>query len=174
MNQLKPLTYRTATFQDKDKLMQLGIASYTPYKTILGQEHWEKLNSFLHDEERVIELLGKATCFICLNEADIVGMAYFVPHDNPWDIFKAEWSYIRMVGVHPDYAGRGIAKTLTQRCIACAKETGEHTIALHTSEFMDAARHIYEKTGFTQVMEIEPRLGKRYWLYMLDLKEDVP
>jgi ribosomal protein S18 acetylase RimI-like enzyme len=169
MEHPKPLTYRTAGLQDQEQLKQLGIASYGQYKTILTQEHWEKLNGSLHDDEKIMELLGKAKCFVCLDEEQIIGMAYLVPHNNPWDIFKAEWSYIRMVGVHPTHAGRGIAKTLTQMCIAHAKETDEQTIALHTSEFMDAARHIYESLGFRQVMEMEPRLGKRYWLYMLDI-----
>jgi len=49
------------------------------------------------------------------------------------------------------------------------EELKEKTIALHTSEFMDAARHIYEGLGFIMVKEIPPRYGKRYWLYRLDL-----
>ncbi|MDX2173612.1 MAG: hypothetical protein SFY56_10845 [Bacteroidota bacterium] len=35
-------------------------------------------------------------------------------------------------------------------CIAHAKQNNEKTIALHTSEFMDAARHIYEGLGFNR------------------------
>jgi ribosomal protein S18 acetylase RimI-like enzyme len=54
-------------------------------------------------------------------------------------------------------------------CIDKAKQTKEKTIALHTSEFMDAARHIYESLGFKVLHEIAPRLGKKYWLYTLDL-----
>jgi ribosomal protein S18 acetylase RimI-like enzyme len=34
---------------------------------------------------------------------------------------------------------------------------------------MDKARHIYEKLGFTILREIDQRLGRRYWLYKLDL-----
>ncbi len=79
------------------------------------------------------------------------------------------WSYIRMVGVHPHYAGRGIGKQLTQRCIDFAISSDEQVIALHTSEYMNAARHIYESLGFKQMKELEPRYGKRYWLYQLEL-----
>lgn len=101
----------------------------------------------------------------------IVGMAHIIPNGNPADIFKIEWSYIRMVGVNPKYQGQGqgIAKTLTQMCIYKAKQTNEKTIALHTSEFMDAARHIYESLGFKILQEIDQRFGKKYWLYTLDL-----
>ncbi|HTA61317.1 MAG TPA: GNAT family N-acetyltransferase, partial [Bacteroidia bacterium] len=99
----------------------------------------------------------------------IIGMAYIVSSGNPWDIFKAEWSYIRMVGVNPAYGGQGIAKALTSMCINHAVKTNEKIIALHTSEFMNAARHIYESLGFKILQPIEPRFGKKYWLYTLSI-----
>jgi hypothetical protein len=34
---------------------------------------------------------------------------------------------------------------------------------------MDAARHIYESMGFTILQQIPDRLGKKYWLYTMDL-----
>lgn len=79
------------------------------------------------------------------------------------------WTYIRMVGVNPKYRGHGIAKDLTKMCIDFAKQNNEKTIALHTSEFMDAARHIYESIGFKVLEETLPIFGKKYWLYTLDL-----
>jgi ribosomal protein S18 acetylase RimI-like enzyme len=63
----------------------------------------------------------------------------------------------------------GIATALTKMCIDRARALNEKTIALHTSEMMDAARHIYEKIGFTILQEIPPRLGKKYWLYTMEL-----
>ena len=96
-------------------------------------------------------------------------MAFIIASGNPWEIFKAEWSYIRMVGVNPNYGGQGIAKTLTGMCINHARQTNEKIIALHTSEFMNAARHIYESLGFKVLQEIEPRFGKKYWLYTLNI-----
>ncbi|MEL4419591.1 GNAT family N-acetyltransferase, partial [Shewanella algae] len=71
--------------------------------------------------------------------------------------------------VDPDFRGFGIGKQLTQLCTDKAKETKETVIALHTSEFMNDARHIYEKMGFKILKEIDQRLGKRYWLYTLEL-----
>jgi hypothetical protein len=38
---------------------------------------------------------------------------------------------------------------------------------------MDTARHIYESVGFKVLKEIDQRLGKRYWLYKLDLNENI-
>jgi ribosomal protein S18 acetylase RimI-like enzyme len=169
MEQITQLNYRTAGLQDKDQLKQLGIAAYGQYKEVLTEDNWEKLNGFLHDDEKLVELINRSKCFVCFDNSQMVGMAYFVPHGNAWDIFKNEWSYIRMVDVQPGYTSRGIAKALTLKCIDYAHETNEQCIALHTSEFMNAARHIYEGLGFKQVQEMDRRLGKRYWLYMLHL-----
>ena len=167
--ELNHFTYRKASLKDKEQLMALGMLSYSPYQHILEPEHFATLYANLHNEEKLIELIGMSTCFVCQDNDRIVGMAYFISRGHPWDIFKSEWSYIRMVGVDPHYQGLGIAKTLTKMCLDLAVRTNEHTVALHTSEFMNAARHIYESLGFKQVQQLPLRLGKVYWLYTLDL-----
>jgi ribosomal protein S18 acetylase RimI-like enzyme len=73
------------------------------------------------------------------------------------------------VSVHPEHSGKGIGRRLTEKCIEMAKSNHEKMIALHTSEMMNKARHIYESLGFTILRELEPRLGKKYWLYTLSL-----
>ncbi len=162
-------TYRSAGIKDKTELQELAIVSYSPYATLMTAEHANTLTTNLKNEEKMTDLINNSKCFVCIHQNQIIGMAFIVPHGNPWQVFQAEWSYIRMVGVHPDYRGKGIAKKLTQMCITFAKDTHEKTIALHTSEFMDAARHIYENLGFKKVKEIDPIFGKRYWLYLLEM-----
>jgi ribosomal protein S18 acetylase RimI-like enzyme len=162
-------SWREGSMDDKDQLMKLGLISYSQYATILTPDNWVKLNGFFHDDDKWIDLINRSKSYVCMDKDEIIGMAFIIPSGNPWDIFKTEWSYIRMVGVNPAYLGQGIAKTLTKMCLDYARQTKEKTIALHTSEFMDAARHVYENLGFKKIQEIEPRLGKRYWLYMLDL-----
>jgi ribosomal protein S18 acetylase RimI-like enzyme len=166
----QPLTYKEATLADKDQLKELGLISYGQYAMVLTPENWQILKGHLENEERLILQIQRATTFICCDGDRIVGMAYLVPQGNPDQVYEAGWSQIRTVGIHPDYEGRGIGRTLISMCIAQAKQNGEQTIALHTSEFMDAARHIYESFGFTKLKEIGPIFGKRYWLYTLHLK----
>jgi ribosomal protein S18 acetylase RimI-like enzyme len=74
-----------------------------------------------------------------------------------------------MVGVHPDYSGRGICRALMELCLNHAKHTNEKIVALHTSEFMDAARHIYQSMGFKVIRDLPLRFGKQYWLYTLEI-----
>ncbi len=165
------LLYRVGTINDVGQLQDLGIIAYGQFKNTLTPDNWQIFNGNLLDKQKFIDILNIAKCFVCLDNNKIVGVAYIIPSGNPTDLFKAEWSYIRMVGVNPKYGGQGIAKTLTQMCIDFAKQSNEKTIALHTSEFMDAARHIYESIGFKILKEIPPLFGKKYWLYTLDLNE---
>lgn len=155
-------TFRDGKIDDEEQLKELGLISYGQFKDILTDDNWNKLYQFLTDENSYRDLLRKSKCFICENDGQTIGMAYIIPKGNPTDIFQEDWCYIRMVGVHPGFAGKGIGKKLTQMCIEHAKESGEKIIALHTSECMDAAKHIYEKTGFIHMQELEPRLGKKY------------
>lgn len=163
------MIYRTATIADKEQLQNLGIKTFSQYKNVLTKENWHKLYTIQTGQNTYSDLLSKSTCFVCEIAEEIVGMAYLVLSGNPTNVFQENWCYLRMVGVHPEYGGKGIGKTLTLRCIEYAKENNEHTMALHTSEFMDAARHIYEQIGFKQIRELEPGFGKKYWLYNLEL-----
>ena len=163
------LSYRIGTINDIDQLQELAIIANGQFQSVFTPDNWEKFNGNLQDRQKFIDILKIAKCFVCLDNDKIVGVAYIIPSGNPTNIFKSEWSYIRMVGVNPKYRGQGIAKTLTEMCIDSAKQSNEKTIALHTSEFMDAARHIYESIGFKILEEIPPLFGKKYWLYTLDL-----
>lgn len=163
------LTFREGNLKDKDQLRKLAIQSYGQFEKVLTEENWGKLYSNLKSEKSITTILKIAKCFVCESEGQIVGVAYFVPSGHPTDIFAADWSYLRMVGVDPKFRGNGISAHLTQNCIDHAVEKGEKIIALHTSEFMDAARYIYEKLGFKKVKELPPLFGKKYWLYQLEL-----
>ena len=168
------LTYRQGTKDDLPNLKQLAIKSWTPFQKELTAENWNSLKQTISNDKTYEELIDQSTCFVCVTENDnIVGMAFIVPNGNPTDIYLKEWSYIRFVSVDPAFGGQGIGRKLTMMCIDQAKLNGEKTIALHTSEIMNNARHIYESLGFNILREIDPRLGKRYWLYKLDLYENI-
>lgn len=160
---------KEAGHDDINELRTLGLVSFGQFKEVLTPANWERLHQTLSDRNTYLELLNKSRAFVCLIENKIVGAAYFISSGNATEIYLPEWCYIRMVGVNPDFFGRGIGQKLMQYCVAHAKESGEKTVALHTSEFMDAARHIYEKIGFVRLQEIEPRFGKTYWIYTLAL-----
>jgi GNAT superfamily N-acetyltransferase len=164
----KEYTYRLGTKSDIKKLQALGLISYGQFKNTLTEENWKKMEDNFSKEETFIDLLDIATCFVCEQKEDIIGMAFLIPHGNPNHLFGADCCYIRLVGVHPKYEGKGIGRKLTEMCVAFAKQSGEKIIALHTSEFQHAARHIYESLGFSKIKEFE-NLGKTFWIYTLNI-----
>lgn len=164
-----PLEFRSAKLSDVPQLTQLGMASYGPFQQVLSPENWPQMERFISSEQSYSDLLAISKCFVCQSGKQIIGMAFWVPRGNPTEIFQKDWSYIRMVGVHPDFRGNGLGRTLTQSCIDAAIENKEHTLVLHTSEFMAAARKIYEGMGFVQVKELPRIFNKKYWLYQMDL-----
>lgn len=166
---MQSLTYRQATIHDAPAMQTLGLLAYGAFYPELEPEHKETMDTNLRKVELYPNLLSQATGFVCCESDTLAGMAFLVPNGNPTAIYPAEWSYIRMVGVNPGYQNRGIARKLTQMCIDHARAIGEHTISLHTSEMMNAARHIYESLGFAIERKIPPIFGKRYWLYKLAL-----
>lgn len=161
--------FRNANVNDIGNLQLIGLNSFGNFKNQLTEENWEKLKKYLTGKNTYPELLGQSTCFVCEHADEIIGMAFLIPRGNPTEVFQEDWSYLRMVGVDAAYTGKGIGRRLIEICIDHARKTGETAIALHTSEFMDAARHLYESMGFNKVKELPSRLGKRYWLYLLEL-----
>lgn len=160
--------YRKANSNDFDKLKTLGKESYSEFSRVLTKANWNKMKSFLDNDELLNKLINQSTVFVCEKESDLIGMIYLVPSGNPTELFEKDWSYIRFLGVNPKHRGNGIGEKLTDLCLDYAKENKESYVALHTSEFMDSARTIYEKKGFRKTKEIE-FLGKRYWIYLLNL-----
>lgn len=160
--------YRKANVSDFKKLQTLGIESYSEFSTVLTHENWEKMNSFLESSTNLTTLMNTSTVFVCEKDSQIIGMIYLVSRGNPTELFQEDWSYIRFLGVNTNFRGKGIGSKLTDLCMEYAKKTGENYIALHTSEFMDNARAIYEKRGFNKMKEIQ-YLGKKYWIYLIHL-----
>lgn len=164
------LVYRAATLDDVQQLMQLGVASYGMYTAFLTPQNMEKMKSSMRNLNTWTGLLMFAKGLVCVHDEQIAGMVFLVPSGQQSELFPQEWSHIRLLGVHPQFQGKGIATALTKWCIEQAGKDGEQVIALHTGEMMNAARHIYEKLGFVMWKEIPRRLDVRYWIYTLELK----
>jgi ribosomal protein S18 acetylase RimI-like enzyme len=78
-------------------------------------------------------------------------------------------AHLRMVGVHPDYRRRGIARRLVRECIGMARGSGKSKLTLETMPEMSAARALYESLGFTRGGTREVDEGLRLVTYELDL-----
>ena len=161
--------YRKGSVKDIPQLQTLGLLSYGAYEQVLGEAAWAKMGYTCGSESTYTDLIKIAQSFVCELNGQIIGMAFLIPQGNPMGFFKTEWAYIRLIGVAPDYRGKGIGKKLTRICIEFAKQSGEKIIALHTSEFQFPANYIYESLGFKKLKELEPIYNKKYFLYTMNL-----
>src|ERR1700741_4498203 len=109
--------YRGAEQQDIPALRELGLASYGRLKKHLTPENWAKMVTLLKSDQTFPLLVRDCHSIVCEENGRLLGMAYLVPRGNPTKVYSVETSYIRMVGVHPDAAGKGIAQSLTKLCI---------------------------------------------------------
>ena len=163
------MEYREADTQDVKDLRELALVSYGRLKSILTPENWTKMESVLLSDQTFPLLINTCFSFVCESDGRLSGMAFLVPSGNPTKIYSPDTSYIRMVGVHPEAGGKGIARFLTRLCIEKARTSGEKKISLHSAEIMYAARHIYESEGFKKIKILDEHYGLEYWLYEMDL-----
>jgi GNAT superfamily N-acetyltransferase len=164
------MIYRIAGPNDIPALRALGLASYGTLKNHMNADNWKKMESVLLSDETFPILVNSCFAYVCEEDAQLLGMAFLVPSGNPTKIYSADTSYIRMVGVHPDAGGKGIAQTLTRLCLEKAKELNEKTIMLHSAQVMYTARHVYEKLGFKKIRLLDEHYGLEYWLYRFDIE----
>ena len=157
--------YRRVEVKDLAALQSLALAAYARLKSHITPANWEKMKGVITAEENFPYMIRNCFGFVGEEQERLLGMAFLVPSGNPTRIYSKDTSYIRMVGVHPEAGGKGIAQFLTRLCMEKAKETGEKSISLHTAEVMDAARHIYEKLGFQKIRLLDEHYGLPYWLY---------
>jgi len=154
LNVKNTIQIRNATPEELDNVSLLLKRAYQQYKHIIKPAAWRlylediiDVRSRLEDSELIVaELDGKlaGTVTLYLKGSSV--------NEEGW---PEGWAGVRLLGVDPKYRGRGIGHELMEECVRRCKEKGIIAIGLHTTEFMDVARRMYERMGFKRVPEFD-------------------
>ncbi|MBA3666993.1 MAG: GNAT family N-acetyltransferase [Sphingomonas sp.] len=143
------VAYRTAALADADALADFGARTFA--NTFGHLYDPDDLAIFLkaHTPESWAKELGDPAFAVRLAEADgaLVGYAKLGPPHLPFEP-RGEAAELRQLYVTEEVKGRGVAHTLIEWVIACARaRRADH---LYLSVFTDnpRARRFYEKLGF--------------------------
>ena len=89
----------------------------------------------------------REACWIAEMDGENVGSVMLVK-DKPGEP-DPQVARLRLLLVHPKARGHGLGARLTDECVKFARAAGYRQITLWTHSVLGAARHIYEKAGFT-------------------------
>lgn len=146
---------------------RLLIAAYADYAERMGPDSWARLRDGL---ERAADRLSAAEIVGIHGPDELEAVVfYFPPGKSDAALFPRGWASLRLLGVAPAARGKGLARRLTDWCIARARLQGAARLGLHTSEAMTTARGLYERMGFVVDGDLPMNFGLRYWRFRLDL-----
>ncbi len=94
---------------------------------------------------------------VAVEDGRVVGTVtlYLGPGSEQW---RAGDAMFRFLAVDPAARRRGIGRALFQACLDRARAAGKGRMALHTTEWMAAARAMYERAGFRREPEGDAQL----------------
>jgi predicted N-acetyltransferase YhbS len=111
-----------------------------------------------YDEELrdVASRVKECAVFVAVDDDGVVvGSVTYVPgpHTSFSEFEDADAVGIRMLAVDVARQGSGAGRTLTDACIARARQEGRGKIVLHSTDRMTVARAMYERRGFVRDLD---------------------
>lgn len=133
-----------------DEFPAAGEATAEAYREFVREDDpdWQEYLARIAD---MAGRAGRTTILVAVQDDRILGSATLEldgrveAEDGPLAPDQAE---IRMLGVHPDARGRGVARLLMAACEERARATGKTLMTLHTTHRMRAAQRMYESLGY--------------------------
>lgn len=141
---------------DKEKTTEVLVLSYEQYKNSYSdiQHYYDyiehirtSLDNSLIDKVLIAKIGSEivGTLQIFSNGIDAYGELN-IPINDP---------VVRLLGVHPEIRGKGIARKLLDASVNYAQVSGASSLYLHTSEKMPDAIRLYERFGFLRSPEYD-------------------
>jgi ribosomal protein S18 acetylase RimI-like enzyme len=132
-----------------DEFADAGAVTAEAYREFAdGGPDWV---DYLEEIANVQERAARTTIVVAVEDGRVIGSAT-LELDGRTDAdgrpLDADEAHIRMLGVHPDARGGGVATKIMAECEARARRAGRSRMTLHTAQNMRAARRMYESLGY--------------------------
>ena len=166
----EPSNVRDAGVEDLDQVSLIIRDAYQEYQANFSPAVWERYSRDIMD---VRSRLDTSELIVAEYSGRLVGAVTFYSNTSPSDQggWPAGWTGIRLLAVHPDARGMGIARVLMDECVRRSRLRSATALGLHTTELMGIARGMYERMGFVRVPEYDFQAGSEVVVmgYRLDL-----
>lgn len=135
---------RPAEYEDAGRVTALAYREFVGS----GEASWE---AYL---ERIADVATRAkiaSVLVAVDDGRILGSATVeldARIDDDDSPLAPDEAHVRMLGVHPDARGRGVARALMDACFSRARAAGRTRLTLNTTNRMTAAQRMYESMGF--------------------------
>jgi predicted N-acetyltransferase YhbS len=150
---LAEVLIRHAAHHEISEIEDVCVAAYAEYHDEAPVSVFE---GYIDDLRRLSDHWHEAEVLVAEVGGRIGGSVLFYADASTEGLGLPQgWSGFRKLAVHPRLRGRGIGRSLTQRCIDRARRQHAPTVGIHTVSFMRAARRIYEKMGFRRCPEFD-------------------
>ena len=134
---------------------EAGAVTALAYREFVepGEAAWEEYLEHIAD---VRSRAAHTLVLAAVEDGRILGSATLelgrrIDDDDP--PLAPDEAHIRMLGVHPESRGRGVATALMIACFERARREGRTRMTLHTTHRMATARGMYERMGFERLAD---------------------
>jgi GNAT superfamily N-acetyltransferase len=158
---------KDAEAADLPAVRELVRAAYAEFEPWLTPANWARMTSNI---AKVIAPGAPGRMRVAWLDGKLAGtVTYLPPGPKDYQRVPPEWAVIRVLAVDPGLRRRGVARALTEDCLALAREDRAPAVGLHTAPMMLAARTLYERAGFVHSYDFT-HLDLQFSVYMLDLR----
>jgi ribosomal protein S18 acetylase RimI-like enzyme len=142
---------RSAVAADLPAVHRIVSTAYAEFEPWLTPANWARMMSNI---SKVVEPGAPGRLRVALLSDQLAGtVTYLPPGPKDYRWVPPDWAVIRVLAVDPALRDRGVARALTEDCLALARADHAPAVGLHTAEMMVAARALYEGTGFLRQRE---------------------
>lgn len=157
---------RAAVPAELPAIRRLVSAAYAEFEPSVTPANWTRMSANI---ARVVDSAASGELLVAYLAEQLAGtVTYLAPGPKDYHRVPQEWAVIRVLGVDPALRGHGVARALTEACLARARADRAPAVGLHTAEIMTAARALYESVGFVHY-ENFTHLDIPFCLYLLRL-----